>query len=219
MEITSNIYQIGGQKESHPSDASIYLIKSGNEAAIVDSGTGKGIDETISNITATSTNLYEIKYIFLTHCHYDHSGGMDMLRAKTGCKSVAHEITAEFIEAGDSEVTAAAWYGTHMDPVKIDIRVKGKESKFRIGDLDINFYHTPGHSPDSSVLTVESDGKLVLFGQDVHGPLNDTLRSNRKEYIEYLKFLLSLNSDILCEGHFGVYYGKKNIREFIESYL
>ncbi len=62
-------------------------------------------------------------------------------------------------------------------------------------------YHIPGHSPGSAALTVESEGKLVLFGQDVHGPLNDVLKSNRDDYIHSLEFLLSLDADILCEGH------------------
>jgi len=99
------------------------------------------------------------------------------------------------------------------------IKVSEKERKFEIGSLAVTMYHIPGHSPGSVALTVESEGKLVLFGQDVHGPLNDTLKSNRDDYIQSLEFLLSLDADILCEGHFGVYYGKEEVKDFIESFL
>jgi glyoxylase-like metal-dependent hydrolase (beta-lactamase superfamily II) len=66
---------------------------------------------------------------------------------------------------------------------------------------------------------VVSDGLLVLFGQDVHGPLNDALRSVREDYVRSLEFMLSLDADILCEGHFGVFHGKESVRDFIESFL
>ena len=68
-----------------------------------------------------------------------------------------------------------------MEPLKIDIKVTGKKKAFTVGSLEVLFfYHAPGHSPGSAVLTLESDGKRVLFGQDVHGPLNDALRSVRR---------------------------------------
>jgi len=31
--------------------------------------------------------------------------------------------------------------------------------------------------------------------------------------------MLSLDADILCEGHFGVYVGREKVRDFIESFL
>ena len=220
MQITSNIFQVGGSSFSDPSDAAIYLIRSGSESALVDSGTGKSTDRVIKNIRETGAELQSISYIFITHCHYDHTGGINSLKKLIpGARVLAHELTAEFLQAGDSEVTAASWYGTCMEPTKVDIAVREKNSSFPLGELTVNFHHTPGHSPDSSVFTVLSDGMMVLFGQDVHGPLNDLLRSSRKEYIASLEFLLSLNAHILCEGHFGVYKGKNEVREFIESFL
>jgi glyoxylase-like metal-dependent hydrolase (beta-lactamase superfamily II) len=219
MKITSNIYQVGGSDLSHSSDAAVYLVCSENEAALIDAGTGKGVNRLIGNINKTGVDLSFIKYLFLTHCHYDHTGGAEKLRELTGCRIAAHELDAEYIENGDSDVTAASWYGSYMEPVKIDIKVSGNSRDFRIGGLDLHFFHTPGHSPGSSVLTVRSDEQLVLFGQDVHGPLNDMLLSSRQDYKASLAFMLSIEADILCEGHFGVYKGKDKVRDFIESYM
>ncbi|MBN2158989.1 MAG: MBL fold metallo-hydrolase [Spirochaetes bacterium] len=219
MKITSNIWLVGGPNQSAPSDAAVYLIRSGGESALVDAGTGKGTDRIVKNIQAAGADLKSVTYLFITHCHYDHTGGANGLRAKTDCKIVAHELDAEFMESGDSEVTAASWYGAWMDPVKVDIKMSGKEQAFALGDLSVTMYHAPGHSPGSAVLTMKSDGRLVLFGQDVHGPLNDALRSVRGDYEKSLEFMLSLDADILCEGHFGVYIGKEKVRDFIESFL
>lgn len=80
-------------------------------------------------------------------------------------------------------------------------------------------YHCPGHSPGSVVYLVELEKKRVLFGQDIHGPLYPSLLSDHEDYIRSLKFPLDLNADILCEGHFGVFKGKKKVEKFIKSYM
>ncbi len=210
---------MGGAAESHPSDAAAYLIVSGGEAALVDAGTGSGAARLMENIREIGTDPMSLRYLFLTHCHFDHTGGADAVRKETGCAVVAHDLDADFLEAGDSEVTAASWYGSWMEPLKVDIRVTDRRKEFTLGNLTVTMHHTPGHSPGSSVLTVVSDGLLVLFGQDVHGPLNDSLRSVREDYVRSLEYLISLGADILCEGHFGIYRGKEEVRSFIESFL
>ncbi|PKL37977.1 MAG: MBL fold metallo-hydrolase [Spirochaetae bacterium HGW-Spirochaetae-1] len=219
MKITSQVFQVGGSTQSYSADAAIYLIKDGPVAALIDAGTGGGARRVVDNIRSTGTGPDSIRYLFLTHCHYDHTGGALELQKATGSVIVAHALDAAFLEDGDSETTAASWYGSFMKPVAVDIKVTEGEKQFVLDGLTLNFYHTPGHSPGSSVLTVRSDDQLVLFGQDVHGPLNDVLRSSRKDYIRSLEFLLSLEADILCEGHFGVFFGREEVRNFIESYL
>jgi glyoxylase-like metal-dependent hydrolase (beta-lactamase superfamily II) len=219
MKITSNIFLVGGPRNSSPADAAIYLIRSEGGSALVDAGTGEGGEQLMNNIRAAGVDPRSIGYLFLTHCHYDHTGGANRVRIATGCSIVAHDLDADFLESGDSEVTAASWYAACMDPVKVDVRVTVRKKLFTVGSLEVAFYHAPGHSPGSAVLTVRSDGKLVLFGQDVHGPLNDSLRSVREDYIRSLEFMLSLEADILCEGHFGVYVGRDRVRDFIESFL
>jgi glyoxylase-like metal-dependent hydrolase (beta-lactamase superfamily II) len=106
-----------------------------------------------------------------------------------------------------------------MEPLQIDYKIGGSRENIQIGSGEITAYHCPGHSPGSLVFVVEIEGKRVLFGQDVHGPLDFSLLSNRKEYESSLSFMLELKADILCEGHFGVYQGKDEVDQFIRSYL
>ncbi len=219
MRITSHIFQVGGSGLSGSGDAAVYLVKTDTECALIDAGTGDSTGRIMKNIGKNGCAPDSVSHLFLTHCHYDHTGGVNEIRRRTGCAVVAHEAAAEYLEAGDSRVTAASWYGTWMEPTAVDIHISESERQFPVGGLTLNFYHAPGHSPGSSVYTVTSDGMLVLFGQDVHGPLNDTLLSERGRYRESLEFLLSLEADILCEGHFGVYSGRDKVRSFIESFL
>jgi glyoxylase-like metal-dependent hydrolase (beta-lactamase superfamily II) len=161
----------------------------------------------------------EIVYLLLTHCHFDHTGGAAAIRAEYGCGIVAHELEAQYLETANDQVTAAEWYGTRMSPLAVDVKISGKKETMRIGDGEVSLFHCPGHSPGSMVFMVTMAGQRVLFGQDVHGPLDPMLLSNREDYLGSLRFLLDLEADILCEGHFGVFRGKKAVARFIGSYL
>ena len=88
-----------------------------------------------------------------------------------------------------------------------------------MGNGEVIAYHCPGHSPGSLVFVVDVDTTRILFGQDVHGPLDSSLLSDPGDYKNSLSFMLELKADILCEGHFGVYQGKEEIEHFIRSFL
>jgi hypothetical protein len=72
---------------------------------------------------------------------------------------------------------------------------------------------------DAAIYLIEFGPLKVLFGQDVHGPLVPSLLSNREDYHNSLNFMLDLDVDLLCEGHFGIYRGKEEVRKFIGSFL
>jgi glyoxylase-like metal-dependent hydrolase (beta-lactamase superfamily II) len=132
---------------------------------------------------------------------------------------VAHEFEAQFLERGDNVVTAANWYGAKIQPFNVDLKISGSEAEINLGDRMIKAIHTPGHSPGSMVYLTESEGMKVLFAQDVHGPIHPDLKSNAKDYQRSLKLMLGLDADILCEGHFGVYRGKREVAGFIKQFM
>ena len=69
------------------------------------------------------------------------------------------------------------------------------------------------------VYTTESDGINILFAQDVHGPLHPDLLPDAADYRRSLKLLLTLEADVLCEGHYGIYRGKPAVAAFIRQFL
>ncbi len=219
MRITGDIFQVGGSGLTSMEDAAIYLIHSEGHAALVDAGCGRAQERLFKNIRGYDIELEQIEYLFITHCHFDHTGGILGIKEKTPCKVVAHELEAPYLEKGDDMVTAAKWYGSSLEPVQIDIKLRGDEVKIDLGGSQVKAIHTPGHSPGSVVYTTESEGLKILFGQDVHGPLDQSLLSNREDYVNSLNLLLSLEADILCEGHFGIFRGKEEVANFIRSFL
>jgi len=219
MKIMENLWQVGGAEYTTVEDAAIYLVRFGDKAVLIDSGCGEEHEMLVENISRVLPSEVEIEYLFLTHCHYDHTGGAQKVRERYGCKIVAHELDTVYLENGDNQVTAAAWYDARMNPLKIDCIIKERTATFRIGNGQVIAHHCPGHSPGSVVYLVKFGPVKVLFGQDVHGPLDPSLLSNRADYRNSLNFMLGLDADILCEGHFGIYRGKDTVKEFIGSFL
>jgi glyoxylase-like metal-dependent hydrolase (beta-lactamase superfamily II) len=219
-KITGEIFQVGGDRFSSSQDAAVYLIHFTGKAAVVDAGCGKSLDRIIANIRSHGVSPDAIEYLLLTHCHFDHTGGAKRLRDLTGCRIVAHELDAAFLEEGNEKVTAAMWYGEpFFEAFPVDMKLKGERNEIKLGDGTIEAIHVPGHSPGSVVYLVESEGKRVLFGQDVHGPLHPGLLSNRGDYLRSIEVLLSLKADILCEGHYGVFQGNKQVSKFIRQFI
>ena len=219
MKITNEIFQVGGGRYTSIEDAAIYLINFDGHAALVDAGCGHSQNKLLSNIRSCGISPKQIEYLLITHCHFDHTGGIQTLKEVIPFKTIAHELEAPFLEQGDDTVTAAKWYEASMSPLRVDRKLNGARENIELGRKKIEAIHTPGHSPGSVAYVTESEGKKVLFGQDVHGPINPLLLSNQDDYQQSLKLLISLEADILCEGHFGIYEGKVEVKRFIESFL
>jgi glyoxylase-like metal-dependent hydrolase (beta-lactamase superfamily II) len=218
-KIKDNLWQVGGGGLTDPSDAAMYLVRFGDRAALIDAGCGHGHARLRNHIDECLQPNGKLDYLLLTHCHFDHTGGAEAVRRDYGCQIVAHELDAVYLESGDSEVTAASWYGTRQAPLAVDIKLQGDESTISVGSGSVKAIHWPGHSPGSVVYTAVVDDELVLFGQDVHGPIHPSLRSDETKYQASLRKLADLNADILLEGHFGIYWTKEEVRDFIESFM
>lgn len=219
LKIMDNLWQVGGPGLSSPDDASCYLLRCDDNAALIDAGCGQGHDAIIRNIAQCLPKNVPVGYLFLTHCHFDHAGGAARLRDALGSKIVVHALDAVFLESGDSEVTAASWYGSQMESLSPDLTLQGGRNTVAVGHGQLTVLHWPGHSPGSVVLTTRLDDLVVLFGQDVHGPIHPALRSDEGDYQASLRMLLNLDADLLLEGHYGIFHGKDRVRTFIRSFL
>ncbi|MDY6972871.1 MAG: MBL fold metallo-hydrolase [Thermodesulfobacteriota bacterium] len=219
MKITDEIFQVGGGGLTSPEDAAIYLINFGEGAALVDAGCGRSLEKVLNNMKTCGVRPEQIDYLLITHCHYDHTGGTKGIKDLTQCQVVAHELDAQYLEKGDNTVTAAIWYGASFEPFSVDRKLTEKEEQIVLGDRHVKAIHTPGHSPGSVVYVAESGGLKVLFGQDIHGPLDARMLSNREDYLHSLSLLVSLKADILCEGHYGVLRGRSEVEGFITSFV
>lgn len=175
VRITDEIFQVGGPQLTAPQDAAIYLLNCDGRAALIDAGCGRANDTLLRNIEAAGVKREAIELLLITHCHFDHTGGARWLRDRLGCAVIMHELDARFLEMGDTEVTAASWYGSRLEPCMVDRRLAGNEEEIGLGERIIRAVHIPGHSPGSVAYITTSAGLKIVFAQDVHGPLHPSL--------------------------------------------
>lgn len=219
-KVIEGIWMVGDGALSHAKDACVYLIDGGaDELALVDTGAGDAPSAILKNIESIGKRSSNIKWILITHCHIDHTGGINQIRKVTGAQVICHAKCAEVLETGDSEKSAARWYGTHLDLTPVDVTFESSSEIVRLGNLDINLIYTPGHSPCSISIYLDMQGKRVLFGQDIHGPFSPMLGSDIGLWKESMKKLIDLKADILCEGHYGVIQPNSEVEKFIKSFL
>jgi glyoxylase-like metal-dependent hydrolase (beta-lactamase superfamily II) len=216
-KIRNNLWQVGGRGLTNPADAAAYLVRCGDKAALIDAGTGRDHQRLSHNIAECLKSEAQLEYLLLTHCHFDHAGGAEAVRRDFGCRIVAHELDAAYLEEGDNAVTAATMQGASLTPFSVDVKLQSDETTLSIGDGSVTAIHCPGHSPGSLVYTTQLDGEVILFGQDVQGPLHSQWLSDEARYLASLEKLLTLQADLLLEGHFGIIETKQEVQEFIQS--
>ena len=216
--ICDRVYAVGGSGLSAPEDAYIYVIDAGSELVMIDAGVGYGKKRIEENIRSMGWQPAQIWHIVATHCHIDHIGGLYAWKEQYGPRIIAHELDRAGIEGENDLLTAASMYGVSYKPVKVDLLLRGEEESILLGDLEIHFLHTPGHTPGSISVYIDTKDGRVLFGQDIHGPFSDSWGSDLGQWRHSMKKLLDLKADVLCEGHAGVYRGEK-VGEYIRGYL
>ncbi|UCE38100.1 MAG: MBL fold metallo-hydrolase [Thermoplasmata archaeon] len=219
-KVWEKVYQIGGPSMSHAQDCMIFLVDIGfGESILIDCGAGNSFETLLKNIRSVGLEPQRLKALILTHCHIDHIGGTWEFKDKFKIKIVAHKEDADAIEGKNTKKTAALWYGVDYKPVSVDHILSEDLETLTFGDVDFNCLHTPGHTPGSISVYCDIEGKRILFGQDIHGPFDASFQSNIEDWRKSMKKLLDLQADILCEGHFGIYRSKEDVRKYIESYL
>ena len=159
-----------------------------NLAAVIDPG-----DEPELIQEALEKEGVEVRYLLLTHGHYDHTTAVPALhRVYPQADIYIHQADAN--GAGSTLFPLAG----EVD----DLKLYDEGDVIRLGDHEIQVLHTPGHSPGSVTLKVED----VLFTGDTlfAGSCGRTdLRGGSYEQImQSLKRLGERKGDFhVCPGH------------------
>ena len=149
-----------------------YLITSGDDAVLIDTGYAAQTDGTIDNINKHlgSRNL---SAILLTHSHYDHVMGYGAISeffadAKTYAhprvsqifaKPTARKFMEEMNKAAAAEQGVSPEIGW-AEKLRVDVEVQDNQA-IDIGDMRIRVIYTPGHTACSISLYFENDDLLV----------------------------------------------------------
>lgn len=202
------------QIEVGPMQNFVYLIgdPATREAAVVDPAF-----EVDRIINIAGTNGYKIKYILLTHTHFDHIDGVPELIEKTSAEVLVHSREEKNLKSKGIDAKHA---------------VEGGDV-FKIGDIQIKILHTPGHTPggicfvlDDRVITGDAlfvgyIGRADLPGGDpeqLYHSLFDKL-AKLPEHIQVFpghNYGIAPSSTIKQEKESNPYFQVKSKEEFVE---
>lgn len=102
----------------------------------------------------------KLKYIYLTHCHGDHIGGVKELKQKYGGQIVAERNAARNLL--DINKNLSYYICSQEVVVETDARVDDNDL-LHLGNLQFKVIHTPGHTSGGSCLYCENE-KLLFSG-------------------------------------------------------
>lgn len=95
-------------------------------------------------LKAADEDEINIKYILITHCHYDHISELESLREKTGALLVSGKNAS--INIGNPDVNySVSGLGYELRAKKSNIILNDDENLI-IDSLDIKCIYTPGHT-------------------------------------------------------------------------
>lgn len=128
------------------------------EAMVIDPG---GEPERIIEIL----NILDakLKYIFLTHCHADHTGGINGLKKEKGGKILISRDDSEGLY--NEEISLAYYINMDNPELEADSRIDDGDL-IHIGDIEFKVIHTPGHTKGGVCLYSEKYG-LVFSGDTI----------------------------------------------------
>jgi len=158
FKLAGNIYFVGTYKESS------HLIDTGDGLILIDAGGNFTADVVLESIETLGFDVKDLKYIILSHGHYDHSEGTPKIVARSGAKVCMCPLDNRYLKG-----------------FLPDIELHDGDT-VTLGNTSMRFMHTPGHTEGtmSFFFTVDVDGKQLQAGMFGGSGVNQV----RKGYLD-----------------------------------
>jgi metallo-beta-lactamase class B len=94
FRIVGNLYYVGA------TEVSSFLITTPQGHILIDGGFVETAPQIERNIATLGFKLSDVRFLLISHAHYDHVGGIAELKQKTGAKIVATAPDVELLARG-----------------------------------------------------------------------------------------------------------------------
>ncbi len=170
-----------------------------NEGAIIDPG-----DQADRILQVVKETGLDIKYLIATHGHFDHVAAVQPLKNEIECEFLLHKEDLPPVQR--SKESAMNW-GIDIEQVPDPDRFVDEGDVVKLGTLELQIIHTPGHSlggmcvyiPEEKVLF---SGDTLFSGSigrtDFEGGSMEDLKNSIKEKLYTLP-----DDTVVYPGHMG----------------
>ena len=217
VETAPGVHRIDGINGSNA------VLLAGEQMAVVDTGIRGNGESIVSYIKKLGRSPRDLRWILVTHFHFDHSGSAAELSEMTDARVVAHEAETEpgpdgslLLRKGNEGQRLPFLYrwltGRGRQRLQV-IEYHDTQVHETVADGDVipclggvRVIHTPGHTPGSICPLVESP-KVLFLGDSVLNNIDRLSRpltwdrSKRRELDASLRGLRDLEADTACFGH------------------
>lgn len=196
-----------------------YLVRDSG-AILVDSGEPGRAAAVLRKLRSRVGPLPDIRLLLLTHGHLDHTGNADALKRETGARVAIHEGDAGWLTRGDLAIPDGLTpWGRLMGacarrviprllsaPAVAPDIVLADDLSLAVYGIAGRVVHTPGHTPGSITLLLESGdaivGDLVMNGLPFClRPSLAVIGDSRAELEASWRHLLDLGARTIHPGH------------------
>jgi hydroxyacylglutathione hydrolase len=159
--------------------SNVFLLSIQGEHILVDSGP-RLYRRRLENALA-KLNVTRLKYLILTHSHFDHAGNACFVKNRYDAEVIIHEQEASFIGQGENVPQHGTYFFSRIilklfgkiflllmkyEPCKGSIIIKD-EMKIDFHGSVLQVIHTPGHTRGS--ISVIIDDEIALVGDTMFG--------------------------------------------------
>ena len=152
-----------------------YLLM-GEQVVMVDAGASGETEDFMRGIADVDVHPDEIKLVVITHGHADHIVMAQSIKRITNAQIAIHQAEREWLESGRPPlppgvttwgrimIALSKWTGLprwHIPPTSADILLDDEGMSLREYGVPGKVIHTPGHSPGSVSVLLDS-GKVFV---------------------------------------------------------
>ncbi len=136
FQIADDLYYVGS------ADLASYLFTSDEGHILLDVPLEDNVGMMVENIRRLGFDPADIEVLIASHSHFDHVGGLTLMRAITGARVYLSAADAEIIARGGEGPTAS----TAFTPIQADVIMNHLDT-VQIGGWTLTAQLTPGHTP------------------------------------------------------------------------
>ena len=180
-----------------PTNCYIVFDEESKETMVIDpAGDVDKIEEMLDILHA------KLKYIYITHCHSDHTAGVARLKRERGGKILIHRLDS--IGLNDKDINLSEYIGIDEIELEADSRVDD-DDLIHLGNIQFRIIHTPGHTVGGTSHYCEEE-KCLFSGDTLFRGTwgrTDLPTSNREEIMDSIvnKLLKLPDETIVYPGH------------------